>query len=82
MRVAAQDPASPLHAAMHGWDYPLSREGMLLLDLIDVTGRAHAGKKWKQLPRPWPKSRGQRFGTTALPRDEAVELLRVNARGA
>lgn len=79
VEVVARDPASPLHASLHGWDYPLSREGMLILDLLDLTGRANAGKKWKSLPRPWPKNRGERFGTTALPRDEAIAILAANA---
>ena len=49
--VAATLPESPLHAAIHGWKYPLSREGMLLLDLMDLTGRLQLGKKWKTLKR-------------------------------
>lgn len=78
MSVVATLPESPLHAAIHRWDYPLSREGMLLLDLIDITGAAAIGKKWKPLKRPW-RAVGQRFGHTELPREEAIELLRRNA---
>lgn len=73
-----RDPSSRLHAALNGWDYPLSRESMLILDLIDVTGRANAGKKWKTRPRPW-RVKGQRIGATELPREEAIERLRANA---
>jgi hypothetical protein len=77
--VAATLPESPLHAAIHGWKYPLSREGMLLLDLMDLTGRIHAGKKWKPLKRPWKTPGGERFGQTDLPPQEAIEKLRRNA---
>lgn len=76
--VSMRNPASYLRAAVLGWDYPISRESMALLDLIDVTGRANAGRKWKPVPRPW-KNKGQRIGATELPRDEAIERLRLNA---
>ena len=77
--VAAGLPESPLHAAIHGWDYPLSREGQLLLDLYDLTGAANSSKgKWKPVKRPW-RDRGHRIGQTDLPREEAIELLRRNA---
>ncbi|UAJ78311.1 hypothetical protein IT072_02365 [Leifsonia sp. ZF2019] len=76
--VAASLPESPLHAAIHGWDYPLSREGMLLLDLLDLQGAKGSKKnQWKPLPRPW--QRPERLGYTELTYDEAIDLLRKNA---
>lgn len=77
--VARTLPESPLHAAIHGWKYPLSREGMLLLDLMDLTAQLQVGKKWKPLKRPWKNPSGERFGQTELPPEEAKEMLRRNA---
>jgi len=67
-----------LHAAINGWEYPLSREGMLLLDLIDLQGAKSSKKnQWKPLPRPW--QRPERLGYTELSYDEAIALLKKNA---
>lgn len=61
VRVLRSDPSSQLAASLEGWDYPLSRVGWMLADLIDVQGQTAAGKKWKAYPRPTkPRGRGDR----------------------
>lgn len=56
------DPSSHVAASVAGWQYPLSREGIALLDLFDMTGRASWGKKHKAHPRPWDDP-PKKFGT-------------------
>lgn len=80
---AIADPGSQLNAAVQGWKHPLSREGFLLLDLIDLMGQVNSKKgAWKPVPRPL-KNGGdkheERVGRTTLSPDEARRLLRRNA---
>lgn len=49
-RVIHADPSSATAAAALGWDYPLSREALVLLDLFDLQHAANASKK----PKPHP----------------------------
>lgn len=81
MSVRANEPDSHLHAAIHEWDYPLSREGQLTMQEIDLLGQANTpkGKRWKPLPRPWKSKDRQKLGWTDLPRSEAIALLQANA---
>lgn len=56
----AGDPSSRVGARMADWSHPMSREGMAVMDLFDVTVRVNSGKKSPQpYPRPWdPKVMG------------------------
>lgn len=82
VEVITQDPASPLTAAVSGWDYPLSREAMALVDLFDLTVTAHAGRRAKDIkpyPRPWPDPTVKSFGRPApsmTPEDIHAALAR------
>lgn len=80
VRILRADPSSQIAAAIEGWDYPLSREGWQMADLIDVQGASKAGKKWKAYTRPIKaadgsekKRRGNAAGRT---RAEVIEILR------
>lgn len=60
----ALDTSSHLCAAIKGWDYPLSREALILADLFDLTALAHIEKKhrrsFKPYRRPWKQEKGRR----------------------
>lgn len=81
VRILRSDPSTQLAAAMEGWNYPLSRVGWMLADLIDVQGSSKAGKRWNTYPRPSAAKRdNQRWGDTGgRTRAEVVAIL--NARG-
>jgi hypothetical protein len=58
-RQLASDPSSRIAAALNGWDYPLSREALILADLFDATAAVHF-KKPKPYPRPTDRSRSKK----------------------
>ncbi len=73
----ASDPASAISAALNGWDYPLSREALALLDLYDAYTDVHY-KGPKPYPRPWaskPKS-GVAKPDASLTQEEIIAALR------
>ena len=70
-----KDPSSTIYAAANEWDYPLSREGLMLADLFDLTLQANSSKKSKfRYPRPFVQG-GKRLGRTRRPREEVLLLL-------
>lgn len=77
VRIIRSDAGSQFAASVEGWEYPLSRIGWMLADLIDVQGSSKAGKKWKTYPRPTKKSKdSQRWGDTGgRTRTEVVTIL-------
>lgn len=85
--ILRNDPSSMIAAAMEGWEYPLSREGWMMADLIDVQGSSKAGKKWKAYDkRPLKasdgvekKRRGNAAGRTGA---QVIEILREYGHGA
>jgi len=80
--ICRSDPSSAIAAALEGWDYPISREALAILDLFDLTVAANSDPK---KPRPAPHSgrpykpddkTRQRFGDTGgRSRDEVVAIL-------
>lgn len=61
------DPSSWLHASFADWAYPLSYEGIFLLDVFDIQQQAalnaiRKGKKFKAHPRPWPDRSKNKVG--------------------
>ncbi|MGG7510911.1 hypothetical protein [Plantibacter sp. YIM 135249] len=69
--VSARSPESPLHAAIHGWDYPVSRDWMLLALIADSSEAKRLGKKFKPMKRPWPDRSTQQIEATPIPIEEA-----------
>jgi hypothetical protein len=57
LSALARDPSSHVAAAIAGWQHPLSREALVLADLLDLTAAAHSSKKPKPYPRPWSAER-------------------------
>lgn len=47
------DPSSHSFAALHEWDYPMSREALVQADLFDLEHAGRTKKKPKPYPRPW-----------------------------
>lgn len=84
--ILRSDPSSAIAAALEGWDYPISREALLIADLYDLTVLANSDSK-KGRPKPHPgrpfKSddhRERKYGDTGgRTRAEVVEIL--NALG-
>lgn len=82
LEVLRADPSSAVAAALEGWDYPISRETLAMLDTFDLTRALHADPK-KGAPKPHPgrpfktdQRAAQRFGDTkGRSRAEVVEIL-------
>lgn len=75
--LLAKDPTTQLCAALNGWDYPASREFLVLADQFDAFGRVNSGKKKPApYPRPWPDESKSTYGKgTAIPVDELRRTL-------
>lgn len=74
VRILRSDPSSQLTVSIEGWSQPMSREALVLADLIDVQGFSKS-KKWKPYTRPWdvkPKRIGKTDGRS---RSEILAIL-------
>lgn len=78
-RLASQislDTTSHVAASMGGWDHPISREALVLMDLFDLQHASKAGKRRpKPYPRPWP-DRGKRQAKPTISQARVLEALR------
>lgn len=77
------DPASHVAAAVSGFDYPIGREALLLMDAYDLTVHiawaqgGRKGSKPKPYPRPWRAEGSRRAKPSAeLSQDEVIAALR------
>lgn len=74
IQMLLRDPASRLHAAIAGWEYPVSREWLALADSFDVQLAAISGKrKRKPYPRPFDSNK-KRIGGTKKVRRSAEQV--------
>lgn len=79
--ILQADPSSAIASKLAGWDYPISREALAILDLYDLTMRANADPKKKVEPhsgRPFDMSSKttRKMGDTGgRTRAEVVEIL-------
>lgn len=82
-RLLTSDPASHIGASVAGWDYPVSREGLIAMDKFDLDHQiawrqgGGKGKKPDPYPRPWKtntetRRRGNATGRTP---QEVREIL-------
>lgn len=69
------DPSSHVAAAVAGWEYPATREALVLMDLYDAYAKATFSRP-KPYPRPWRNEDKKRLGKTALPQDKVRALLK------
>jgi len=54
-----RDPSSRLHATLAGWEFPVSREWLLLADLFDMQLATKSKRTPKPYPRPLDKSKNR-----------------------
>lgn len=84
MAILRHDPSSAITAALEGWDYPISREALILADLFDLEHMANSDpKKSRPKPhpmRPWKDQRRERHGNIAGRSREQVEAILTAAR--
>lgn len=75
-RILCQDPTSWVASSMSGWEHPVSRGALVLMDLYDLTHAVNAGKrKPKPYPRPW-KVTESKVARSNLTREETLAALR------
>lgn len=78
MDVLRREPRSWLHAAIAGWQHPVSREWIALADLYDIT----AARGMKRRPQPYPRpmtTRTKKIGgkrTVRRTLSDALAILR------
>lgn len=83
VNILRADPSSALAAALEGWDHPITREALILMDLFDLEHAVNAKKKPKPHPgRPWsrddePATR-QRGDAAGRSPEEMKALLRTH----
>lgn len=66
---------------MSKWEYPVSREWMVLSHVFDLLAAVNSKKKPKPYPTPWPADNSARIGKKRQDRDKVIELLnRMNQR--
>jgi hypothetical protein len=61
--VLMKDPTSWLQASLNEWDYPVSRDWMVLAHLYDLLATVNSKKKPKPYPSPWPDQNTKRIGS-------------------
>lgn len=70
----AGDPGSRVGAALAGWEHPVSREWLVLVDLIDRFSRVNF-KKPPPYPRPWRTEKRRMKPTVS--QETVIEALRM-----
>lgn len=83
VHILRADPSSQLVAAVEGWDHPLSREGLMLADLIDVQQRAIFKKPppYRRPFKPEDSTRKRRGNAAGRTPGQVVEILRRFGHG-
>ena len=85
LKALRSDPSSWYHAAIGGWDYPITREGIVLMELWDLELRKGLSKKqrnkFKAFPRPWPAKKSKLGGNNKIRRSiaDVKRILRPNS---
>ena len=73
-RTLSLDPSSHIAAALAGWEYPVSREALVLMDLFDLQHISKAKRK----PSPYPRPKVRQARTAAR---QALIERRLRAMG-
>lgn len=75
MRALSTDPSTHTCAEIQGWDHPVSREVLAILDLFDLEHMVNSKRRPKPHPgRPFRDVESKRHGK-ARARGEVVEIL-------
>lgn len=72
--VLLQDPSSWLASSMAGWQYPVARTDLVLMDLYDLQHTSKSKRKPKAYPRPWLVT-NRTFGRTSLTPEQLRAIL-------
>lgn len=76
MQALALDSSTMVAAALAGWDYPVSAEALVLMNVHDILAGAYL-KKPEFWPRPWPDKVKKRSKPDAsLTQEEIIAALR------
>lgn len=78
VRMLMADTNSRLQAAISGWDYPVSREWIVLAQSFDLAHAAASKRRPKAMSRPWPDNKNKIGGKKLVRRsiDEVRAILR------
>lgn len=82
--ILRADPSSAIAAALEGWDHPVSREALIMMDQFDLDHTVAAGgKKVDPHPgRPWERKQADRgLKPHGMTPGEARAALRAAAAG-
>lgn len=80
-RMLAVDPTSQLGAALAGWDHPVSREALVLMDIFDlehIVAWAQGGGKGAK-PRPYPRPWSMDSGSKRVAPDPSLSHEQIVA---
>lgn len=75
-KILRADPSSMLAAVGEGWEYPVSRTDLILMDQYDLTYAATGAKNRKPYRRPFKVSGESSHRGKPVPRSQAIERLR------
>lgn len=79
--VLVRDPNSWIQSAMSKWDYPVTREWIVLSHVFDLLAAVNSKKKPKPYPTPWPSDNSVKLGKKKQDRDKVISLLnRMNQK--
>lgn len=84
VQILHRDPSSWLFASAAGWEFPVSREHLTLMDQFDAFMQANSKKGARPKPYPRPFSDAKRYGGKKknTPRTPAeLEALFASRRG-
>lgn len=74
-QILCNDPSSQVFAAQAGWEFPVSREWIVLAQHRDEWAYSRAGRKAEPLNRPWGGRTVTRVGKGHLSPDEFRALV-------
>jgi hypothetical protein len=75
-RQLTRDWSSAVAASLAGWDYPLSREGIILADIFDLQHSSKSKKRPKPYPRPYGTDEQKTMGRKTRPMT-TVQLRKI-----
>lgn len=84
-QILRADPSSMIAAALEGWDHPISRESLILMDQFDLDVRVATGGKGNPKPHPMrpgkqdDRTRERKGNVAGRSRAEVIAIL--NAHG-
>lgn len=79
--ILRADPSSATAAAIEGWDHPISREALILMDQYDLDRQVAGDKRWKGYERPWKRKGDVKHHGNAGGRSRAEVVAIFNAHG-